>query len=159
MFRQVLTAAAWFMLSMHIPRAQNFCHTTLPPSQPFIPPAPYVQDSGDDRFWYGTEALWTSLRYDGKWTGYHNERGYREKLFFWAKGYDWRKEPKPPLIINVHRLDADGRDIAITDANNAFVPSRGSAGMVTAFEIPTPGCWQLTAHFHGHTLTFVVLVG
>jgi hypothetical protein len=80
-------------------------------------------------------------------------------VFFWAMGYDWQKEPKPALIITGHRLDADGPDIVVTDVNNAFVPSRDAAGMVTAFEIPTTGCWKLTAHYHGHKLSFVVLVG
>src|SRR3569833_1846287 len=57
------------------------------------------------------------------------------------------------------RLDGDAPDLAVAHANNAFVPSKEAAGMVMAFEIPTAGCWELTAHYHGHRLTYVVLVG
>ena len=102
--------------------------------------------------------MWTALAYDGNWGGLHNAEGYRQKLFFWSQGYDWRKEREPSLIITAKRLDGDAPDVAVADAENAFVPSRNAAAMVTGFELPTEGCWEVTAHFRGHALTFVVLV-
>lgn len=158
MFRCVLAATTVLLLSIQTARAQAACLTTLTPSPAFAPRAPYLQNAGDGSFWYGTEALWTSLSINGRWGGLHNDEGYRSKLFFRVKGYDWRKEPQPELIITGRRLDADAPDVAVAHANAAFVPSRDAAAMVTAFEIPTLGCWELTAHYKGHRLTFVVLV-
>lgn len=148
------------LLSFHPVRAQSnaACLTTLAPGERFVPPAPYLQDAGEGRFWYGTRALWTGLSYEGNWGGLHNDKGYRQKLFFWSKGYDWRKEPKPDLIITARRLDGNAPDVAVADANNAFVPSRDAAAIVTAFELPTEGCWDVTAHFRGRALTFTVSV-
>lgn len=158
MLCSVLAATAVLALSIQVARAQGACLITLPPNPPFVPPAPYLRDVTDDAFWYGTEALWTSLSINGKWGGLHNDEGYRSKLFFWVKGYDWRKEPEPELIVTGRRLDGDAPDLAVAHANNAFLGSRDAAAMVTAFEIPTVGCWELTAHYRGHRLTWVVLV-
>lgn len=153
-------ALAAVLLSFPAAHAQSSgaCVTTAAPDEPFVPPAPYWQHAAEGTFWYGTEPLWTALSSDGIWRGLHNENGYRNKLFFWSKGYDWKKEPKPRLIITAKRLDGDAPDVAIDDASNALAPSSEAAGMVTAFELPTEGCWELTAHYHGHGLTFVVLV-
>lgn len=155
----VLTIVA-LLLQCHPAPSQSSapCLTTLAPAERFVPPAVYLHDAGQSRFWYGTTALWTALSYDGNWGGLHNEKGYRQKLFFWSQGYDWRKEPKPSLVVTAKRLDGDAPGVAITDANNAFVPSRTAAAMVTAFELPTRGCWEITAHYRGHALSFVVLV-
>jgi hypothetical protein len=43
------------------------CPVTKPPDQPFVPPAPYWTNHGPDRFWYGTESLWTLLAVQGTW--------------------------------------------------------------------------------------------
>lgn len=136
------------------------CLTTLPPNPQFVPPKPYPQDAPTGAFWYGTESLWTNLSADGEWGGLHNDKGYRQKVFFWAKGYDARREPKPKLIITGRRLDGDSPSLAVADANNAFVGSSSKLppAMVMAFEIPMAGCWELTAHYGGHTLTFVTSV-
>jgi hypothetical protein len=136
------------------------CLTTLPPNPAFVPPAPYPQDAPVGGFWYGTTSLWTNLSTNGVWRGLPNDKGYRQKLFFWAKGYDARKEPKPKLMITGRRLDGDSPSIAVADANNAFVSSSSKLppAMVTAFEFPTVGCWEITAHYFGHTLTFIVSV-
>jgi hypothetical protein len=130
----------------------------LPPDKRFVPPTPYLQDAGENRFWYGKAALWTALSYDGNWGGLHNDNDYRQKLFFWSTGFDWHKEPKPGLIITARRLDASAPDVAVADANNAFIIGSRAAAMVTAFELPTKGCWEITAHFRGHALTFTAFV-
>jgi hypothetical protein len=66
------------------------CPVTAPPNPPFVAPAPHqpIPDAPD--FWYGTEDFWTILR-AGAWRALpHNAHGYRQKLFFWSQGYDWR---------------------------------------------------------------------
>jgi hypothetical protein len=158
MVRYLLAVIAVLLLMPAFTSAQ--CLTTLPPNPQFVPPKPYPQDAPSGAFWFGTESLWTSLSADGEWGGLHNDKGYRQKVFFWVKGYDARKEPKPKLIITGRRLDGDSPSVAVADTNNAFegTSSNLPPAMVTTFEIPTAGCWELTAHYRGHTLMFITSV-
>jgi hypothetical protein len=126
------------------------CLTTIAPNPPFVPPAPYPSAAPSSRFWYGTDALWTALQIDGKWVAYaKGENGwvYQDKLVFWQRGFDWRKETKPKLIVTGKRLDGDAATIAVADANAVFMPSREGAGMMTLIDIPKAGCWEITAHY------------
>ena len=52
------------------------------------------------------------------------------------------------------------KSIMLMIKNNAFVGTSSNLppAMVTAFEIPTAGCWELTAHYRGHTLMFITSV-
>jgi hypothetical protein len=135
------------------------CLTTLPPNPAFVPPAPYDAES-PATFWYGTDALWTQLAADGVWHLANNSdknNGYVTKLLFWRKGFDWRKEPQPDLIITAHRTDGDSPSVAVAHANAVFITGNKPA-IMTGLRIPTSGCWEITAHYGGHTLTFVTLV-
>jgi hypothetical protein len=64
---------------------------------------------------------------------------------------------EPKLIITGTRLDGDAPSIAVAHANAVFVTGPTPA-MMTGINIPTPGCWELTGHYRGHTLTYVVSV-
>jgi hypothetical protein len=86
-----------------------------------------------------------------------NGEGYFTKLVFWRRGFDWRKEPEPKLIITAKRLDGEAPSVAVAHANAVFVTSNKPA-MMTGIDIPTAGCWEITAHYKGHTLTFIVSV-
>jgi hypothetical protein len=137
------------------------CPTTLAPHPPFVPPAPYPSAAPNSRFWYGSDELWTALWVGGKWVAYANgENGwvFQDKLVFWQRGFDWRKETEPKLIITGKRLDGEAPTIAITHANAVFLPNRENAGMMTLISVPTTGCWEITAHYNGGDLSFVVAV-
>ena len=141
--------------------ASGQCLTTLASNPPFVPADPYPSAAPDSRFWYGSDALWTALEIDGKWQAYANgENGwvFRNKLVFWRRGFDWHKESEPKLIITGKRLDGDAPTIAVAHANAVFIPSREGAGMMTLIDIPKAGCWEITAHYQGHDLSFVVSV-
>lgn len=162
MLRYLFVVFAGILLLPLLSSAQ--CLTTLPPNPPFVPPIAYPQGGlGAGMFWYGTDALWTALSFDGKWQGY-NGKPYVQKLVFWRLGFDWRKEVEPLLIITGKRLDGDAPSIAVAHANAVFIPSPRSPhepmppAMMTGVDIPTAGCSELTAHYSGHTLTFVVSV-
>jgi hypothetical protein len=163
MLRYLFAVVAALLLPM-LSSAQ--CLTTLPPNPPFVPPITYPPGGlAAGWFWYGTDALWTPLRVDGKWTIQSNvlaHKGYETKLFFWRQGFDWHKETEPKLIITGKRLDGDAPSIAVADASAVFVmgrpPDTMPPGMMTLIVIPKAGCWELTAHYGGHTLTFIVLV-
>ena len=137
------------------------CLVTLPPNPPFAPPAPYneLRLSGE-RFWYGTDALWTQMVADGVWHITNNvdkHNGYADKLIFWAKGFDWRKEPEPELIVTAQRVDGEAPSVAVAHANAVFV-SGNTPAMMTLIRIPTAGCWEVTGYYGGHKLTFTVSV-
>jgi hypothetical protein len=67
------------------------------------------------------------------------------------------KEAEPKLIITAKRLDGDAPSVAVAHANAVFVTGNTPA-MMTLIDIPTAGCWELTGHYHGHTLTFIASV-
>jgi hypothetical protein len=146
------------------------CLTTLAPNPPFVPPAQYRTVVPEGSFWYGTDQLWTALSFDGKWSMRDNVlrgRGYRTKLTFWSRGFDWHTELEPKLVIVAKRLDAKAPSVVVAHANAVFIPSQDGVaiepavapGMMTAIDISTAGCWEVTAHYRGHTLPFVVSVG
>jgi len=137
------------------------CLTTRAPNPPFVPPAPYLSTAPDSSFWYGSDALWTALQIDGKWPAFGKEEDgwvFRTKLVFWHRGFDWRTETKPDLIVTGKRLDGEAPTVAAAHANAVFLPSREGAGMMTLIDIPKAGCWEITAHYKGHDLIFVVSV-
>jgi hypothetical protein len=66
-----------------------------------------------------------------------------------------RDDPQPAISVVGTRLDAPGTFTAGpgTNASADF----GQA-MLAGVEIPSPGCWQITASYGGAVLSFVVLV-
>jgi hypothetical protein len=145
------------------------CLTTLAPNPPFVPPAQYRVDAPDGGFWYGTDQLWTALGFGGKWSMRNNVlhgKGYRTKLTFWARSFDWRTETEPKLVVIAKCLDVDGPSVLVAHASAVFIPSDGrvptastvAPAMMTLIDIPTAGCWEVTAYYRGHTLPFTVSV-
>jgi hypothetical protein len=136
------------------------CPVTKPPAQPFVPPPPYWKDNGRDQFWYGTESLWTLLGVSGTWNIDGNilesKNAYRTKLTYWRRDLDWRKE-KPELTVVAKRLDSKAPIAAADHANTVFVTTDKPA-MMTEIDIPSFGCWKITAQYHGNELSFVVSV-
>jgi hypothetical protein len=140
------------------------CQTTLAPNPPFVPRGPYQVDAPTNMFWYGTDQLWTVLSSDGKWHMRNNVmkgKRYRTKLTFWRLGFDWRTEAKPRLVVVAMRLDGDAAKVIMAPASVVFIPSREAAGIMAGIDIPSAGCWEVTAQYGGpggHRLTFVVSV-
>jgi hypothetical protein len=133
------------------------CPATKPPAQPFMPPPPYWTDHGPDRFWYGTESLWTLLDVPGTWRMGGGEV-YTTKLVYWRRGLDSRKEPEPELIVTASRLDRQVPLVVADHANAVFVTGPQPAAMMTMIDIPTTGCWEVTARHRDQKLSFVVSV-
>ncbi len=137
------------------------CLTTLPPNPPFSPPAPYdAVSAADGTFWYGTDSLWTQLAQDGVWhltDNVEKRGGYVTKLVFWRKGFDWRKEPEPELVVTARRLDRNAPSVAVSQANSVFITGNAPA-MMTGIRIPTSGCWEIAGHYRGHNLAFIASV-
>jgi hypothetical protein len=136
------------------------CPTTRPPDPPFVPPAPYPPTPPSvegDKVWYGTNELWTWLDADGTWEMAHDEHVLFDKSFWWRQGYDWQTETTPRLQVTGRRLDAPAPTVTSSPATNGYEPSMG-AFMLLGLELPTGGCWELTGHYHGQSLRFVIWV-
>jgi len=136
------------------------CPITRPASMSFTPPSPFLATlSADyaDQFWYGTADLWTMLRNDGNWSGLpHNEAGYTNKVWWWSEGYNIGTA-QPNLTVTGKRLDAPSETLTANDATNAAADF--GATMLIGVDFPSLGCWELTGHYQGHDLSFVVWVG
>ena len=135
------------------------CPATRPPDPSFVPPAPYPPTPTlyGDKFWYGTSQLWTALNTDGTWPMPKHNGILFDKSFWWRQGYDWRTETTPALRVTGRRLDAPAPAVSVSDATNGFEQYIG-AFMLLGLELPAGGCWELTGHYHGRSLRFVVWV-
>ena len=139
------------------------CPVRRAPSPPFVPPAPYPAATGPGAFWFGTQKLWTNLPVDGTWKGLPHYRpkdsAFRNKLFWWHEGYDWRAENLPELTVTGRRLDSPAPPLA-TDkhANNGWTNDPHHPFMVAGVFIPTLGCWEITGDYKGDKLSYVVWV-
>lgn len=135
------------------------CPVTLPGEELFTPPPPYPPRAPyGERFWYGSEALWTSLPANGHWP--QLARG--DKVFWWRTGYDPSGEPQPQLWMTARRLDGDGVAREDPPATNAYHRDFHWA-MLAGFQVPSTGCWEITGHYERdgreEALAFVVWVG
>ena len=134
------------------------CPVTVPQDPPFVPPAPYDSLGFKDYFWFGSDALWTSLPRDSVWYGLpDNPGGYTQKVFWWRDGYVWNEEPEPNLIVTGERLDASAPPLIVSKATNAYAGDIGSA-MLAGVDFPTLGCWKITGKYEDAELSFVVWV-
>jgi hypothetical protein len=146
------------MMQEDVPKT---CPITKPPARPFIPPSPYPAKTAPDRFWFGTEKLWINLSTDGTWRGLPHYRptdaSFRQKLFWWRQGYDWRTENPPKLTVTGRRLDSPAPPLASEHANAGW-GDRDHAFMVVGIDLPTLGCWEITGHYENEELRFVIWV-
>jgi|SRR5829696_2644381 len=145
------TAAAVGVATGRVPTAS--CPTTRPPDRPFVPPAPAPPTPPPlygDVFWYGTARLWTWLEADGT-------ARRSDKSFWWREGYDWQAETSPRLLVTGRPLDAAAPAATSSGATNGFRADIG-AFMLTGVEFPTGGCWEVTGHYGGERVRFVVRV-
>jgi hypothetical protein len=140
----------------------DYCPVTQPPEKAFSPPAPYRQEPYPGHFFYGTEALWTSIPLNPVWYGlpYTEGSGFTQKLFYQRDGYNWRDDPTPALIVNGRKIDPNSKEeqtLVTSAATNAYTPDDGSFMLVGA-DSPSTGCWQITGRYGSDELTYTIWV-
>jgi len=84
---------------------------------------------------------------------------YRNKLFWWRQGYNAAAEDRPELSVSARRLDGEAPPAQVSRATNAHHKDFGGWAMLVMVEFPAGGCWEVTGHYKGETLSFVVQVG
>jgi len=126
------------------------------PTTPFQPPTDGVIPAS--KAWYGNRILWTWLDRDGEvWTGLpRSETGLTQKTFWWSQLFDVRREPQPEIYVVGSRIGPDG--------SFGFGPGTNAGGdfgsaMLVGIDVPAEGCWNITAHYRGASLSYVVWVG
>lgn len=125
----------------------------------YSPPPPF-DPSGPDaaEFWFGSASLWTLLPTDGVWRQLPlDASGYTQKTFWWREGYDWQAEPLPKLTVTGKRLDAPAAALSASAATNGN-EARLQSFMLVGVQFPTSGCWQVTGHYGGSDLSYVVWI-
>lgn len=120
---------------------------------PARPPATY------EAAWYGDARLFTMLDLQGEtWVGLpRGVEGFVQKTFWWSEGFDVEAEPMPSISVAGERLDGGARFLAPGPGTNATADF-GSA-MLIGIDIPSAGCWRLTAIYREVDLSIVVWVG
>jgi hypothetical protein len=132
------------------------CPVTLASESPVAPPWKSVGD------WYGSEALAVHLPPKGKWKGLGSKDRYRDKLWFWRRGYDPTYETRPKLVLEARKLSGDlAEQVRVDKATNAS--GAGWDNMLMMVEFPSAGCWRVNVTYLNagieQGLTFVVDVG
>ena len=135
------------------------CPVTKPPIHPFVPPSPYSPAKPMNGFWFGKPTLWTLLPSGGTLREANSsiDSTFREKLFWWRQGLDWRAEHKPKLRVSGKRLDSPAPSLLADQANYGW-QRKEQPFMVVGINFPTLGCWEITGHYPDEELTFVVWV-
>jgi hypothetical protein len=139
------------------PRGGDLAHCPVTkPAKPFQPPT--AGEIPATKAWYGNDVLWTWLDRDGEvWDGLpRSDFGLTQKTFWWSRLFKVRQEPQPEIYVTGSRIGAPGRF--------GFGPGTNAGGdfgsaMLVGIDVPDEGCWNITAHYRGAKLTYVVWVG
>jgi hypothetical protein len=133
---------------------EGSCVATISQNPPFMPPSPYSQGAPRGMFWYGNDELWTLLGTEGTWSEHPPEgcNGYCTKLTYWARSFDSKSELNPKLTVTARRIDREAPIVVGSEAHAVFI---GHAAMMTGLDIPTAGCWEITAKYRNQKLSFI----
>ena len=138
------------------------CEVTAPKLPVFIPPNGYPTDIADNKFWFGSNRLWTLLPTDGIWRLGHytpQDKSLWQKMFIWRMGFDPHAHVPPRLELTGKRLDGPAGPLKAQTGGAGWTHDDLEHSFMTAgVAIPTPGCWQITARFDEDELTFVVWI-
>ncbi len=137
------------------PHALGMCPVTQVSDPPFVAPSPYPAKAPAGSFWFGTDRLWTILRSDATWP-----RG--EKTFWWRQDWLRYKSDIPQseaskLMVTAQRLDIPAPPAKVSRGLGGFREDWKSF-LVGGIDFPTPGCWEISAHYEDDELTFIVWV-
>lgn len=127
------------------------CPVTKASDHPFVPPWPYPAKPRAGGHWFGSDGLWIAPPIDGMFGG------FREKMGWWRRAYDWRVDGAPKLKVTGKRLDSPAPPL-VADKAEAVGIKAPKACMMVGIDFPTLGCWEITGRYEDDELTFVVWV-
>jgi len=135
------------------------CDVTRP-DPVFTAPKPFPRTPPDNygSEWYGSADLWTMLDRDGEVWGpwlYASPPALPQKTFWWSVDWKSADEPEPTIIVTGRRLDGPG---SFTFGPGTNASADFGTAMLVGIDIPSYGCWELTAQFRQSKLSYVVSV-
>ena len=107
--------------------------------------------------WHGNENLAALIPADGRWIGMGASYNYRDKFWWWQKGFSARVHPDSALNVSATKLDGSGVQFEAPKATSGYDPNWDA--MLVLMEFPSPGCWQVTGVYKGSKLTVTLEVG
>jgi hypothetical protein len=131
--------------------------TRATPENRFTPPPPArPSDQHSERFWYGSDSLYTELFSDGRWRGIKSPTGSRDKSFWYRKDAQWLNENPYELKVTYRQLSAAEPMFTASGVTNAIL--RKQVAMLLMLELPTRGCWEVTGSYKNAHVSFVTWV-
>jgi hypothetical protein len=82
--------------------------------------------------------------------------GIPQKTFWWSADWSPDEEPEPAITVVGTRLDGPG---SFTFGPGTNASADFGTAMLVGIDIPTEGCWRLTATYRDRYLSYVVQVG
>ena len=107
-------------------------------------------------FWYGSDSLYTALDPGGRWRGIASPAGTRNKSFWFRNNAEWLSERPYQLKLTYRQLDTTGPMYSGAEVTNAIIGKE--VAMLTMLELPTRGCWEVTASYKNAHVSFVTWV-
>jgi hypothetical protein len=134
------------------------CPVTLPTEPLYVPPGEEkAADPASGVFLHGTDALFTQLASDGRWTGIKSATGTRNKSAWFRKDAEWRHERPYQLVVTAKRIDAAGPMLTVPRVTNMLIGKElEEVAMLLMLELPERGCWEVTGNYKSDYLSFVV---
>lgn len=139
------------------------CRVTLPSDGVFEPPSTVSVGPSrtPDRFFFGTEDLWTVLPADGTWRGLVPSKPgdfvYSNKLF-WFRSHAPFLEQDGPVSVKGKRLNGPAPSFIETYDSISYPGEDGNAMIVMGMSVPVFGCWEFTGHYNDQNVTFTIWV-
>jgi hypothetical protein len=135
------------------------CPVTVP-SATFVPPQdlpggwPASPPSTYGAGWFGTADLWTMLPADG---ARNSQLLDGEKTWWFSQHYLNPSAESSPRIAVTGRLLELGSATSVTLADSGTNASADfGLSMLVGVQVPSTGCWELTATYKGHSLSYIV---
>jgi hypothetical protein len=144
----------------NVPTPASSCGVTVP-DRAFVPPSPFESQPPAEyhALWYGTADLWTMLDPQGAvWFGLpHESNGLVQKTVWYSSSFSVTQEPQPAISVSGQRLDLPGSSFKIDPPGTNGTDLSGDF-MLVGIVLPSAGCWEIRAAYHGHTLAYTVWV-
>lgn len=120
------------------------------------PPASY------DAVWHGSPELWTMVyRNDDAWAMLPEapDGSLTQKTFWWMSDLTSISGPIPDITVTLEPWDDESAAPVVSDdTTTGGHPDIGIFAIV-GVQVPTVGCWEVTASYSDSTLSYVVWVG
>jgi len=120
------------------------------------PPASY------DAVWHGSPELWTMIyRDDEAWAILPEapDGSLTQKTFWWMSDLTTISGPIPDITVTLESWDDESAaSVVSNDTTTGGHPDIGIFAIV-GVQVPTVGCWKVTASYKDSTLSYVVWVG